>query len=56
MNHLDLMTVDGLGKAYVHAYSGRLIEESFCDEPDEVKDLIASIFAKADAVLEEVGL
>lgn len=56
MNHLDLMTVDGLGKAYVLAYAGRLIEESFCDEPDEVKDLIASIFAKADAVLEEVGL
>ncbi len=56
MNHVDLLTVDGLGKAYALIYSGMLIEVAFCDEPDLVEDIVAAIFAKADAVLDEVGL
>ena len=56
MNHLDLMMVDGLGKAYALAYAGRLIEDAFCDEPEKVEGLIAIIFDRADAILEEVGL
>lgn len=56
MNHHDILAIDGLGKAYALIYSGKLIEDAFCDEPDLVEDIVAAIFAKAELILEEMGL
>jgi hypothetical protein len=56
VNHLDILAIDGLGKAYALIYSGKQIEDAFCDEPDLVEDIVTAIFAKAELILEEMGL